>query len=334
MNGEYAKQFSTIGAKVAVLIGLMLVGLEVRHGSAAAGGQESNSDSTTDQVSTSKVILAAKDVPRPTSVELANDPERPASTVVFPNGEVIAIKWWIGKWVEHDLFPYDEKFLELRQLAQTGDADAAFSAFGILNSCASTLDSRFKTEMRIDSLRKAMQESQQDSQNAGGRLSRADIERRIDDMRLGDAACRRIDAIEIANREQLLRQAADGGVTFAMNWLGSSTSNHEEAVEVLQKSWHAGSYSALDHLAWRYQQSYATFHRHQDRIRAFATLYAYAALLENAQVSHGYSTSSMTERAWGKVEQYALHVDEGDIPEAIVVAKSMIKNNANCCNGL
>ena len=75
-------------------------------------------------------------------------------------------------------------------------------------------------------------------------------------------------------------------------------------------------------------------HADRDKVHAFAALYTYAALLENGQTLRGREANILTPRAWQSTEDYARHLDEDLIQKGIVISKSMIDSNANCCNNL
>lgn len=301
-----------------IIIGLLLVILDT-------SGYVSNNTSEAAGVSET-----FSDVPRTTNQAATEEGDDSANGVIFPDGEFVPVNWWVGESAFHERYPYDEKFLELQKLARNGNAHAAFSAFGILDACASEPNSIEQVEERVNQLRQAMNEFRKTEYDSEV-MSNDELEQRIEQIRSSFAACGRIPSNEIEDREALLRQAAAGDVTDAMNWLGMSTSNHDEAVDVLQRSWSMGSFKVLEHLGWRYQQSFATYREPSEKVRAIATLYLYALLLENAQSLKSREPNSLSADAWDVVERYARRFEQSAIQEAIALAKSMIIENENCC---
>ena len=279
----------------------------------------------------------AQDAPRDESsatilrpMSVPNEQERFTGTIVFPDGEVVTTHWRSVRSPNFVRFPAHEKHVELRELALKGNADAAFEAFRILDGCASTLDETYSIEENIAALRELR--SKPENRTGSQAESVQEMEHRFELMREHDANCRRIERSSIENREELLRLAAQRGVNNARTWLGETSTDLKEAIELLEESWASGSLRSLRLLAHRYQQRYAEDGDQFDRVRAFAALYANATLLENGQTLKGRTANELTPRAWSAVEAYARQLDERTIQEGSDVAQTMISRNSNCCS--
>lgn len=273
----------------------------------------------------------APTVARPTSVRDTDDPDRLMSNIVFPDGDEVTIKWGQIERPEFEKFPPNERFTYYFRQALEGNPDAAFAAFYVLDECAGPMRYDADFEAHLAGLRTSMEKLKQQPKNAGKGITDEYIETYMTHARENYNSCKKIDPDQIANREELLRQGANGGNPTARTWLGQSSSELAEGIRLLEEAWGLGHYNALEHLANRYQQRFAASRSDDDRVKALAVLYLNAAVLENGQTLRGHEPNRLTHNAWQDVENYARWMEQHQIEDAIQSAKSMLKTNGKCC---
>ena len=293
--------------------------------------------------SKSSVAAPAKDtgqnVVSPASTGSAGDEEAEArvqsSVIQFPDGDMVQVTWRVRDIFDHVSPPYGKHYEPLRDLALEGDPYTAFSLFLVLDECKGAFESQDEVTAEINRLREThMLRFPQ----WGNKILRArdstDVEPMISRIQAHFDKCEPITAEQKSEGDMWLKKAASGGPTTAMIWYGTVLDDHDKAVLMLERAWNDGAYRALPELAKRYQENFDSGMVPTDKIRAFAALYAYAKLLEHAQVTHGYPPGRAMERAESAVELRTALMHEHEIKEGIEAAKIIIRSNPNCCFGI
>lgn len=224
--------------------------------------------------------------------------------------------------------PYGDKYDELQANALSGDPDAAFILYQVLEECSSAFSTEIEMSRAVDQLTQTYT-VQLPGRDRVVRLSEPEsLDATIEYIESSFEKCTPITANQKLEREKWLKLAAENGSVLASIWLAERIENPRESLSAAESAWDAGSAQALLHMSRIHKELYMRGEDVDGNVRALAELLAYTRLLIDARGAEG---DSRVEEAIASLEQEAKMFQNYQIEEAKKVAAEIIESNPRCC---
>jgi hypothetical protein len=274
------------------------------------------------------------------SVESVNISHGHAAQAVieFPDNNPIKITWRRPDGANPPLNRDDWGYETLKTRAESGDEHAAFFLSALLKQCGQAFESEGQMQAAIDNM----------DQTHTIRFPGTDYESHIRNperdiplltkgiRKLFDS-CYGITAEQKMESSDWLQRSADGDHVPAIIEIANREEDNEIAIRQFTQAWDAGEGQVLLELSERYYANYQSGVEPTDKIRGYAALYLYTRIVEagmGPDTGHGEIAGRQVAQAQQTLDRATADMLAHEIDEAIVLARSMIDENPNCCFGM
>ena len=253
--------------------------------------------------------------------------------LVFPDGEVLEVKWRKHKQPTVSQYGVDNYEI-LREAALTGDAIASIMLYEMQRSCQSRYESEDELEAALDQLYQTHTIPIPGREQPAGLGDPERIDRMEAQMRSKYSRCKKLLAYQGNLEEKWLERSANDGWPLAMIELGQQQEDQESARILYQAAWDAGSTQSLDLLSEIIRQSYENGVDPSANVEAFAMLRTYTIIETTLLKNQGRIAGRQAARLQAKLDEEQKLLLPQELEEALEMSKQMIRSNPNCCFGL
>lgn len=256
------------------------------------------------------------------------------TSIQYPDSEVLKINW---RAYPRPQFQRDQSFARnyemFRDRAEAGDGTASLLLHDMVTSCQSAFDTEDQLENAIDRLQQTHTLQLAKMQKPVPLDDPDQIPQFVEQMRSQYQGCSQLDAEQKAEPGQWLQLAAEQRLSPAMIEYGNQIADPTEAMEWFKGAWDEGEVEGLMMMSKVYQFQYQSGQYPAHNINAYASLMAYAKLVEAGMggADHGPIAHGEVRRVQDMLDHATDSLKQHELTEAIALSKELINSNPNCC---